>query len=151
VRDWLDVIFTKQKKITRPPFRLVVIVAGMLLTSLQGWIRFFLSLSNWTIYTTLGVFPGVWYLTIYGFFTGCVYLIAAAAIMFSLKKFKEVSTSFLLLGMAGLWFDRIFAASSPEARTSLPFALISSGGLTIVAIGMLYWDTIVRKVLKQDK
>jgi hypothetical protein len=143
--------FPEQKKITRPPFRLIVVAAGMLLASLQGWIRFILSLSNWTIYTSLGVKPGVWYLVMTGLFTGCVYLVAAVEVIFFLKKFKEISSTFLLLGLAGFWFDRMFAATSPEARTSLPFALVSSAGFTIAAIGMLYWDTIIRKVLKQGK
>jgi hypothetical protein len=123
----------------------------MLLVSLQGWIRFFVSLINWSIYTTLGVNPGAWYLAASGLFMGCVYLAAVVIVLFSIKRYKEISTFLLLGGLAGLWFDRIFVAASPEARTSLPFVLVSSAVLTVAAIGILYWDTIVRKVLKLEK
>lgn len=140
----------KKKSVFRIPFHLIVVVVGLLLASLQGWIRLVLSLSNWTIYESIGVQPGVWYLAASGFFTGIVYLLAVFFILSPQRNIKNSST-FILIGMAGYWFDRIFAVTSLEARTLLPFALVSSAGLSTAAIGILYWDTIVRKVLKQEK
>jgi hypothetical protein len=136
--------------ISRPPIRLIVVMIGMMFASLQGWIRFVLSITNWSIYQAFGILPGVGYLTLTGLFSGCVYLAAAVIAFFRGKKSKKLSSFLLLVGLAGFWFDRIFKAVSPEARTTLPFSLISSAGLTIGAIVILYWDTIVRQIVKQE-
>jgi hypothetical protein len=135
----------------RPPLRLIVIILGMLFVSLQGWIRFVLSLSNWALYEAFGVLPGVWYLVGTGFLSGLVYFLAAFFALWQREKFRKLSASFLLIGLAGYWFDRLFAVVSPEARISLLFSLISSLGLTGIAIGTLYWDTIFRWILKTGK
>jgi hypothetical protein len=129
-------------KISRPPLRLVLALIGMLLVSLQGWIRFVLSITNWKVYDTFGVLPGVWYLTLSGLFSCSIYLMAAVLVIINFKRFRRISSILLLTGLGGYWFDRFFAAISPDARTTLPFALISSLVLTLTAIGILYWDTI---------
>jgi len=131
-----------------PPIRLVVVVLGILLVSLQGWLRLALSLINWTVYESVGVLPGVWYLSISGLFSGCVYLAAAIFALFVGNRFRRYSSFLLLGGLTGYWLDRIFVSISMEARTSLPFSLISSAGLTIAAIGLLYWDTIFQQTGK---
>jgi len=134
-----------------PPFRLVIVALGIMLTSLYGWIRLALSLTNWTVYQSLGVLPGVWYLTISGLFSGCIYLAVAFLVLFTGKRYRRLSSFLLLAGVAGFWFDRAFASISAEARTSLLFTLISSAGFTIVAIGFLYWDKIFQQTGKQEK
>jgi hypothetical protein len=148
---WIEVKGSYINKISRPPLRLIVIILGMLFVSLQGWIRFVLSLSNWALYEAFGVLPGVWYLVVTGFLSGIIYLLAAFFALWQKDKFRMLSVAFLLIGLAGYLFDRLFAAVSPEARISLLFSLFSSFGLTIIAIGILYWDTIFRWILKTGK
>jgi hypothetical protein len=118
---------------------------------MQGWLRFFLSIENWSVFEAFGVLPGVWYLTISGLFTGIIYLMAAAFALINTRKLKRLSAILLLVGLAGYWFDRLFAVISPEARTSLPFTLVSSLVFTFTAVGILYWDTILARTTLQDK
>ncbi|MEI8131619.1 MAG: hypothetical protein WCG34_04240, partial [Leptolinea sp.] len=84
-----------------PPFRLVIVALGIMLTSLYGWIRLALSLTNWTVYQSLGVLPGVWYLTISGLFSGCIYLAVAFLVLFTGKRYRRLSSFLLLAGVAG--------------------------------------------------
>lgn len=136
---------------TRPTKGLFLVIAGSAFVSLQGWIRLGLSIQNWNFYQTLGVYPGVWYLFLTGLLTGFIYLIATGYILFYGRSSRKISAYLLLGGLAVYWFDRIFAAISPESRTNLPFSLVYSSLMTLIAVIILYWDTISSKVWKQGK
>ncbi|HEX7556218.1 MAG TPA: hypothetical protein VF338_06305, partial [Leptolinea sp.] len=117
-----------------------------LVTGFQGWIRLILSINNWKLYETLGILPGVWYLVVSGFVTGLVYTLAAVFTMIPGEKFKKPAAFLLLFGLAAFWIDRIFVAHSIETQTTMPFALVVSAGLTVIAICFLYWDTIMKRL-----
>jgi hypothetical protein len=149
--NWHAMIDFFGQIINRPPFRLILVLGGMLLISIQGWIRFIYSIINWHIYEVFQVIPGVWYLTISGLFSGCVYFAAAWLTILNIRKYRRYSAGLLAAGLAGFWFDRVFVTVSTDARVSLPFTLLTSLILTSAAIGILYWDTIFDRKKLQEK
>jgi hypothetical protein len=141
--DWFEM--------TRPTKGLLLVLAGSAFVSLQGWIRLGLSIQNWYLYQSLGVYPGVWYFFLTGLLTGFIYLTVTGYILFYGRRSRKIPIILLFGGLAVYWFDRIFAAITPESRTNLPFSLVYSSLMTLIAVIILYWDTILSKGWKQEK
>jgi uncharacterized membrane protein len=118
------------------------LAAGSFFAALMGWMRFILSLQNWDFFQTLGVSPGTWYLVANGLVTAMVYTVAGILVLIPHEKWNKPVTILLLFGLASYWIDRIFFARSMEAQIALPFSLILSAGLTLLAICLLHWKTL---------
>jgi hypothetical protein len=124
------------------PGRIFLMLAGIFVAALMGWMRFILSIINWNLYQALGVMPGVWYLAANGLISGLVYTGAGILILFPIENWKKYVSVLLLSGLIFFWIDRICFSHSLEAQTALPFSLVFSTGLTLLAFIFLFWNTI---------
>ncbi len=132
----------------RIPGRLYLAAGGMFIAAVSGWMRFILSLYNWSLYQTLGVQPGVWYLVINGLLSGLVYTVAGMLTLIPHEKWKRPVSVLLISGLMIFWIDRIYFAHSLEAQKALPFSLIFSAGLTLLAFCFLFWNTVRSQLRK---
>jgi hypothetical protein len=124
------------------PARIVLVAGGIFIAAFIGWLRFILSVLNWNLYEALGVIPGAWYLAVNGLVTGLVYTVAGILTIFPNEKWKKFVSGLLVSGLAVFWIDRICFARSLDAQIALPFSLVLSTGLTLLAFFLLYWPTI---------
>lgn len=125
----------------RLPGRYFLVAAGTIITAATGWTRFILSMVNWNLYQQLGVNPGVWYLLLIGLLTGLVYTAAAGLIFIQPVKWKRILVGLLISGLVLFWIDRICFATSQDARIGLPFSLLFSTGLTLIAFILMIGKT----------
>jgi hypothetical protein len=133
------------------PLRIYLAAAGIFAAAIMGWLRCGLTISNWHLFTTLGVQPGAWYLAINGLASGLVYTFAGVLTLTSDEKWKKPVLVLLISGLIIYWIDRICFARSIEAQTSLPFSLVFSTGLTLIAVCLLFWDNIRRRTWKRKE
>lgn len=124
------------------PVRIIIAAGGLFTAAFFGWMRFVLSLINWDLYQALGVQPGVWYLLASGLISGLVYTLAGMLVLIPNDKWKKLISVLLISGLTLFWIDRICFARSLEAQPALPFSLVFSAGLTILAFCLLFWNTI---------
>lgn len=124
------------------PGRMILMLTGIFVAAFMGWMRFILSVINWNLYQALGAMPGVWYLAANGLISGLVYTGAGILILFPMENWKKFVSVLLLSGLIVYWIDRICFAHSLEAQTALPFSLVFSAGLTLLAFIFLFWNTI---------
>ncbi len=118
-----------------------MVAVGVFFFAITGWTRFSLSLINWNLYDKLGMKPGVWYLCVNGLLTGLVYTVAGILVLFQPANWKKVVTGLLISGLALYWIDRICFATAQDARSGLPFSLVFSAGLTLLALVLMYSKT----------
>jgi hypothetical protein len=131
--------------IKKQPARLWLAAGGLLIAGTMGWIRFTLALVNFSFYQSLGVQPGVWYLVANGFLIGIVYTLAGIIVLSRADNIK-IAVYLMFTGLAVFWVDRIFFARSIEAQTALPYSLVSSAGLTVLATCLAFWEIIDRRI-----
>jgi hypothetical protein len=132
--------------IQKHPARLWLAAGGLFIAGIMGWIRFILALVNFDFYQSLGVQPGAWYLVANGFLIGIVYTLAGIIVLSRAENNKKIAVYLMFTGLAVVWIDRIFFARSIEAQTALPYSLVSSAGLTVLATCLTYWETIDRRI-----
>ncbi len=118
-----------------------VVAAGIFVSAVTGWTRFSLSLANWNLYQQLGIKPGVWYLCVNGLVIGLVYTVAGILVLYQPGNWKKTVAGLLISGLVVHWIDRICFASSQDARIGLPFSLVFSAGLTLIALILMYSKT----------
>lgn len=133
------------------PLRIYLTAAGIFAAAIMGWMRCVLTISNWQLFTSLGVQPGAWYLAINGLASGLVYTFAGVLTLTPDEKWKKPVLLLLISGLLIYWIDRICFARSLEAQTSLPFSLVFSTGLTLIAVCLLFWDNIRRRTWKRKE
>jgi len=115
---------------TRQPgrsFLLIVLVFGFLLFSLTGWWRLYLSILDWQLLISLGLFPGPLYLAIYGMITGLFGAVAALSLWLGRLWAPRVARIGGLAAAAWYWLDRLLFTQSASSWTNWPF----SAGMTV--------------------
>jgi len=132
----------------RCSIRKLVVASGILIAGLMGWTRVILSIQNWKFYTSLGIHPGVWYLVLNGLIIGLVYTLAGILVLISSSMYKRKIYWLMAAGLLIYWIDRIFFATSMEARAGLPFALVWSACLTLLVCYLLYPSDFRHQLLK---
>lgn len=125
-----------------------ILAAASFFFALMGWMRFFQSLQNWSFFQTLGIYPGTWYLTANGLITALVYTVAGILVLIPHAKWNKPASILLFCGLGIYWIDRIFFTRSIEAQSALPFSLILSAGLTLLAICLLHWKVLENRLQK---
>lgn len=115
----------------------IMVAGGAFLVSLSAWMRFFLSLINWDYYRSLQIQPGAAYLLVYGLVSALVYTSAGILVLIPDDKWKKPVSILLMAGLVIYWIDRLCFARSIEAQTALPFSLLLSAGLTLLALCLL--------------
>src|SRR5664279_2146441 len=88
-------------------FLLIVLVFGLLFLSLTGWLRLYLSIQDWQLLVSLGLFPGPLYLAVYGVVVGLFG--AAAALSLWLRRLWAPRAVRIgaLAAAAWYWLDRL--------------------------------------------
>ena len=136
----------KNRPAHRLKARLWLAAGGVFIAALAGWVRLIMSLANADFYQSLGIQPGPWYLMLSGALEGIVYTLAGIFILSKSGKRRTIVTILLVAGLAIFWADRVFVSRSPEAQVSLPYTLISSAGLSLLAYCLAFWDTIEKRI-----
>ena len=100
-----------------------VFIAGLLLLSLSGWLRFEQALTNWAYYREIGIQPGPFYLAVTGVLGGLAGLAAGVSLWLRQKWAIFLAGGVILLWQLWSWIDRLWVASSPGVLANWPFAL----------------------------
>jgi hypothetical protein len=125
--------------------RFLLLLAGLFVLSVYGWLRFQQSLSLWKILIQIEVWPGPLYLAISGAAWGLMGLIAVLALFFRLTWAIQYTKVIVLLMAAWYWFDRLVLVQSEAARTNLVFMAL----LTILAV--IYTFAVLRSLQRNKK
>ena len=123
----------EELKKTRQPgrsFLLIVLVLGFLYFSLTGWLRLYLTILDWQLLTSLGLFPGPLYLAIYGTIAGLFGAAAAVSLWRRWPWAPRVARIGALAEAAWYWFDRLLFTQSASSWTNWPFSV----GMTVVCL-----------------
>jgi len=123
----------EELKKTRQPgrsFPLIVLVLSFLLFSLTGWSRLYLSIFDWQLLISLGLFPGPLYLAIYGMITGLFGAVAAVSLWLGQPWAPRIAWTGGLVAAAWYWFDRLLFTQSASSWTNWPF----SAGMTVACL-----------------
>jgi len=111
-----------------------LLLAGLLILSLGGWLRLALAISNQAWLEQFGVAPGVAYIAVTGGLVG-----AAAALAFwalaAGYRWAPAATRIIVTVLAlGYWADRLLFTQSSAAWANWPFMLV----LTLVCLGCTF-------------
>jgi hypothetical protein len=123
----------EESKKTRQPghsFLLIVLVLSFLTFSLTGWLRLYLSIFDWQLLISLGIFPGPLYLAIYGMLTGLIGAVAAVSLWLGLPWAPRIAWIGGLAAAAWYWLDRLLFTQSSSSWTNWPF----SAGITVICL-----------------
>jgi len=111
---------------------LKVLVLGMLMFSLFGWLRLQQSVSSWVFLIQLGIHPGPLYLALSGTLWGMLGLTSAVSLWYCLPWSFIFSEGTAVMFVASYWLDRLALSHPAAGQSNLLFAI----GLTI--IGLIY-------------
>jgi hypothetical protein len=112
------------------PFLLIVLVLGLLFFSLTGWLRLYLTIQDWQLLSSLGIFPGPLYHAVYGAIVG-LYGAAAALGLWLRRPWAPRAVQIGgLAAAAWYWLDRILFTQSASSWTNWPF----SAGVTVLCL-----------------
>ncbi len=103
-----------------------VFIAGLLLLSLSGWLRFEQALVNWAYYREIGIQPGPFYLAVTGVLGGVAGLAAGVSLWLRRRWAVWLAGGVILTWQVWSWVDRLWVASSPGVLANWPFALGAS-------------------------
>lgn len=117
--------FTNSHPQTKP-FLLGILVAGLLIFSIGGWMRLFMSIQNWTFLQTLNLKAGPFYLITTGFFWGGGALVCAASLWLEKRWSIYLTAGFITIYTIWYWFDRLVMAQSSTANTDILFSIIAT-------------------------
>jgi hypothetical protein len=125
-----------QEKNNRPrqparSFLLVVLVCGYLIYSLTGWLRLSLSIEDWNLLISYGLFPGPLYLAIVGLITGLFGAGAVVSLWFRWTWAPAVTFLGTLAAAAWYWLDRLFFTRSEASWANWPFSVVITIGLLL--------------------
>jgi hypothetical protein len=102
-------------------FLLIVLVLGFLYFSLTGWWRLYLSIVDWKLLVSLGLFPGPLYLAVYGSIAGLFGATAAVSLWLRHPWAPGTARIGALAAAAWYWLDRLLFTRSEASRTNWPF------------------------------
>ena len=117
------------------PFLLVVLVLGLLFFSLTGWLRLYLSIQDWQLLASLGLFPGPVYLAVYGAVFGLFGAAGAISLWLRRPWAPRVMRIGTLAAAAWYWLDRLLFTQSASSWTNWPF----SAGMTVVCLLFVFF------------
>jgi len=112
------------------PFLLIVLVLGLLFFSLTGWLRLYLSIQDWQLLVSLGLFPGPLYHAVYGTIVGLFGAAAALSLWLRRPWAPRAVQIGALAAAAWYWLDRILFTQSASSWTNWPF----SAGVTVLCL-----------------
>ncbi len=115
-------------------FLLMVLAISCLLFSLTGWWRLYLSIYDWQLLTSLGLFPGPLYLAIYGLITGLFGVITALSLWLGQPWAPGLARIGGLAAAAWYWLDRLLFTQSAANWTNWPF----SAGVTLAGLWFVF-------------
>jgi hypothetical protein len=128
------------------PFLLVVLVLGLLFFSLTGWMRLSLSIQDWQLLASLGLFPSPLYLAVYGAIAGLFGAVAVLSLWLRRPWAPRVVRIGALAAAAWYWLDRILFTQSASSWTNWPF----SAGMTVVCLLFVFF-VLVKGSHEQNK
>ncbi len=114
---------------------LIVLVLGLLFFSLTGWMRLYLSIQDWQLLASLGLFPGPLYLAVYGAIVGLCGAAAALSLWLRRPWAPRAVRIGALAVAAWYWLDRLFFTQSASSRTNWPF----SAGMTVICLLFVFF------------
>ncbi len=117
---------------SKRPLRLKILVFGLLILAMLGWMRFFESLVRWQEFTATGMQPGPWYTAASGLVIGALALAAAIGIWLPSRWAPWLTRITVVYWLAWTAFDRLVVASSPDALANWPF--LTGAGILIIAV-----------------
>jgi hypothetical protein len=120
----------KDKKKPGRSFLLIVLVFGFLYYALTGWWRLYLSIVDWSLLVSLGVFPGPLYLALYGSMAGIFGATAVVSLWLRRPWAPGTARIGALAAAAWYWLDRLLFTQSEASRTNWPFW----AGITLVCL-----------------
>ena len=120
------------KKARQPgrSFLWLVLVLSFLLFSLTGWLRLYLSIFDWQLLISLGLFPSPLYLAIYGMVIGLFGVVAAVSLWLGQPWAPRFAWTGVLTAAAWYWLDRLLFTQSASSWTNWPF----SAGMTVACL-----------------
>jgi len=116
-------------------FLLIVLVLGLLFFSLTGWLRLYLSIQDWQLLVSLGLFPGPLYLALYGAVIGLFGAGAALSLWLRWSWAPRVVWIGALAAAAWYWLDRLLFTQTASSWTNWPF----SAGITVVCLLFVFF------------
>lgn len=117
----------------------ILLVAGLGVFSLMGWLRLAQALERWQMLALLGVWPGPAYLAAGGALWGVAGLISGVALWLRLPHSFALARAAALVYALTYWLDRLWVVRSPAAHANRPFALL----LTVA--GLVFTFLILRQ------
>lgn len=114
-----------------------VLVVGLLIFSLAGWLRLQQSLAGWDLLAEIGVRPEPLYLALTGAVTGAGGLVAALSVWLRRRWGFVFTRAFILVWQVWNWIDRLWLAQTSAARVSWPFALASTALVLLFVFAVL--------------
>jgi hypothetical protein len=109
---------------------LIVLVLGLLIFSLTGWLRLYLSIQDWQLLVSLGLFPGPLYLAVYGAIIGLFGAAGAVSLWLARPWAPRAVRIGALAAAAWYWLDRLLFTQSASSWTNWPF----SAGMTVICL-----------------
>jgi hypothetical protein len=117
------------------PLLLVVLVLGLVLFSLSGWMRLYLSIQDWQLLASLGMFPGPLYLVVYGAVAGLFGAVAGVSLWLRQPWAPRAVRIGVLAAAAWYWLDRLLFTQSAASWTNWPF----SAGITVICLLFVFF------------
>jgi hypothetical protein len=114
---------------------LIVLVVGLLFFSLTGWLRLYLSIQDWQLLVSLGLFPGPLYLALYGALVGLFGAGAALSLWLRRPWAPRAVRIGVLAAAAWYWLDRLLFTQSLSSWTNWPF----SAGITLICLLFVFF------------
>jgi hypothetical protein len=108
-----------------------LLIAGLLLLGLNGWLQLWLALDNWGLLEAIGTRPGPLYLALSGGLLGLAGLAAGLGLWARTAWSPVAVGAVILLWLVWSWVDRLWLSPSPQALVNWPFRLIISLAIVI--------------------
>lgn len=108
-----------------------LLIAGLLLLGLNGWLRLWQVVDNWGLLEAIGTRPGPLYLAVSGGVLGLAGLAAGLGLWARSAWSPIAASAVILLWLAWSWLDRLWFSPSPQALVNWPFRLIASLGIVL--------------------
>jgi hypothetical protein len=128
------------------PFLSIVLILGLVFFSLTGWLRLYLSVQDWQLLTSLGLFPGPLYLAVYGAVVGLCGAAGAVSLWLRRPWAPRAVRMGALAAAAWYWLDRFLFTQSASSWTNWPF----SAGMTVVCLLFVFF-VLVKGSHEQNK
>ncbi len=111
---------------------LKMLIAGMLILSWLGWLRFYQALVQWHLLMRLEIAPAPWYSAVSGLAWGLGAAVSAVTLWWGWRHAPKLCRMLLVTGAGGYWLERLLFTRATAAWQNLPFAI----GLTLLWIGL---------------